>query len=145
MSSTNRATEHADVLLPHGAGEGRAGEKGQRVAFVGFDSTEDARRAAAAAFDALRPWLARQRRTSFVPGPRRILAERRTDRDSRLTLRGIPIGRLIEPADSARQGGYGFELMLPPGTGASAGVGAAHVVVDALAAHAATPSHGRSP
>lgn len=119
----------------------RARDNGSSVAFIGFESTDEARAAAAAAFDALRPWLAQQRRISFVPGPRRMLEERRTGRESRLTLRGMPIGRLIEPDDGGREAGYGFELMLPPGTGISAGIGAVRVAADALAARTAARSY----
>lgn len=115
------------------------------VAFVGFDTTDDARRAAGAAFDALRPWLARQRRTSFVAGPRRLLEAERNDGESRLTLRGVPVGRLIEPTSPDHESGYGFELMLPPASGLSTSVGAARVVVDALAAHSEGRRYERSP
>ena len=65
-----------------------------------------------------------------------MLETERGDGESRLTLRGVPIGRLIEPASPDHESGYGFELMLPPGSGLSTSVGAARVVVDALATHA---------
>ena len=123
----------------------RARRNAPSVAFVGFDTTDEARHAAGVAFDALRPWLARQRRTSFVAGPRRMLETERDDRGSRLTLRGIPIGRITEPAGPDHPHGYGFELMLPPGTARSTSVGAARVVVDALATHDAARSYARSP
>ena len=146
MTSINRANAPADSFRRNGAdGSVRAPENGPSVAFVGFDTTDEARRAAGAAIDALRPWLARQRRTSFVAGPRRLLEAERHDRGSRLTLRGIPIGRIIEPAGPGHPDGYGFELMLPPGTGRSTSVGAARVVVDALATHGEARSYERSP
>ena len=146
MTSTNRANVPADSFRRHGADDVvRARRKAPSVAFVGFDTTDEARHAAGVAFDALRPWLARQRRTSFVAGPRRMLETERDDRGSRLTLRGIPIGRITEPAGPDHPHGYGFELMLPPGTARSTSVGAARVVVDALATHDAALSYARSP
>jgi hypothetical protein len=74
-----------------------------------------------------------------------LLETERHDRGSRLTLRGIPIGRIIEPAGPGHPNGYGFELMLPPGTGRSTSVGAARVVVDALETHGQARSYERSP
>lgn len=144
MSSTNFATERADTFLRSGADAvARTSESTPRVAFIGFENPGDARRAAGAAFDALRPWLARQRRASFVPGPRRVLEAERDDRERRLTLRGIPIGRLIEPDDPTEKSGYGFELTLPPRAGASTSAGAARVVDGALAAQAAALRYER--
>ena len=140
MTSTNRADAHADSFRPTGASDAaRARRNGPSVAFVGFETTDEARRAAGAVFDVLRPWLAWQRRRPFVAGPRRMLEAERDDHESRLTLRGIPIGRLIEPAGPDHSAGHGFELMLPPGTGVSTSLGAARVV-DALATH----TEGRS-
>lgn len=66
-------------------------------------------------------------------------------REPQLTLRGVPIGRLIEPDDPSEQAGYGFELMLPPGSGASTSSGAARVVAATLAAHGEGRSYERSP
>ena len=123
----------------------RAQRNAPSVAFAGFDTIDEAHRAAGAAFDALRPWLARQRRTSFVAGPRRLLETERDDRGSRLTRRGIPIGRITEPARPGHPDGYGFELTLPPGTGRSTSIGAAQVVVDALETHDVARSYERSP
>ena len=146
MTSTNRANAPADSFHRHGPDDvARAQRNVPSVAFVGFDTTDEARRAAGAAFDALRPWLARQRRTSFVAGPRRMLETERDDRGSRLTLRGIPIGRITEPARPGHPDGFGFELILPPGTGRSASAGAAQVVVDALETHDVARSYERSP
>ena len=146
MSSTNFATERADTFLRSGA-EGvapaRARESTPNIAFVGFENAGEAQRAAGAAFDALRPWLARQRRTSFVPGPRRVLEAEHDDRERRLTLRGIPIGRLTAPDDPTEKSGYGFELTLPPRAGASTSAGAARVVDGALAAQAAALRYER--
>ncbi len=141
MSSTRFANERADTFLRGGAeGVAPARESTRSIAFVGFENAGEARRAAGAAFDALRPWLARQHRTSFVPGPRRVLED---DHERRLTLRGIPIGRLLEPGDPTEQAGYGFELMLPPRAGAATTAGATRVVDGALAAQAAALRHER--
>ena len=144
MSSTRFASERADTFLRSGAeAAAPARESTRSVAFVGFENASEARRAAGAAFDALRPWLARQHRTSFVAGPRRMLEAARDDRESRLTLRGIPIGRLIEPDDPTEKAGYGFELTLPPRAGAATSAGAARVIDGALAARDAALRHER--
>jgi hypothetical protein len=72
-----------------------------------------------------------------------VLEAERDDRERRLTLRGIPIGRLIEPDDPTEKSGYGFELTLPPRAGASTSAGAARVVDGALAAQAAALRYER--
>jgi len=146
MSSTNFATERADTFLRSGAEDvapARPRESTPNIAFVGFENAGEAQRAAGAAFDALRPWLARQRRSSFVAGPRRVLEAERDDRERRLTLRGIPIGRLIAPDDPMKKSGHGFELALPPRAGASTSAGAARVIDGALAARAAALRYER--
>jgi hypothetical protein len=74
-----------------------------------------------------------------------MLDTERHDRGPRLTLRGVPIGRIIEPTGSGSGNGYGFELMLPPGTGRSTSVGAARVVADALETHGEVRRFERSP
>jgi hypothetical protein len=73
-----------------------------------------------------------------------VLEARRTRAGTRLTLGGIPIGRLIERDASPRGTTHGFELTLPPGPSEAAGIGAARIVVDALAARAALPGYDRS-
>jgi hypothetical protein len=123
---------------PRGGVNHAARREGRALARQGFESAEDARRAARTAYDALRAWLARERRTASVPGPARPLWAERDGRRTRLTLGGVPIGRLVGPTDvsSGRQG-YGFELMLPPCLTASSRTSAARVIDDALARRAA--------
>ena len=72
-----------------------------------------------------------------------MLEAERDDRERRLTLRGIPIGRLIEPEDPTETSGYGFELTLPPRADASTRARAARVIDGALAARAAALSYER--
>ena len=108
------------------------------MAFLGFDNADEARRATDAAYDALRVWLARQRRTGIVPGPSIALGTRADDGPyTRLTLDGIAVGRIIEPDDALPYGSsYGFELLLPPGLAPSTWFGAAKVIDAALARRA---------
>ena len=107
--------------------------EGRAVALLGFETLEEAYHAARAAFDALRGWMARQRRTHFVPGPRRALRVRQDGSQTRLTLGRAPVGRLIEPNDPVlNRSDYGFELLLPPGLGAVTGISAAKVIDRAL-------------
>jgi hypothetical protein len=90
--------------------------EGRAVGFLGFDSANEARHAAGAAYGALRGWVARQRRMDLVPGSRRAaLQTRREGGLTWLTLGGIPIGRIVEPHERDRIGDavYGFELDLP--------------------------------
>jgi hypothetical protein len=113
---------------------------GGAIAFLGFESADEAARAAGTAYNALRAWFARQRRTTFVRGDRRALRARRRGDRTVLTLGGVTVGRVIEPADRARPGaGYGFELLLPPWLERAMAVGAADVIDFALAGRAAVP------
>jgi hypothetical protein len=112
--------------------------EGRAVALLGFETAEAAERAARAAFDALRGWLARQRRTEIVPGPRRVLRPRRDGSQVKLTLGRTPIGRIIEPNDEVLgRADYGFELLLPPGLGPVDGINAAQIIDAALSRRAA--------
>jgi hypothetical protein len=91
--------------------------EGRAVGFLGFDSANEARHAAGAAYGALRGWLARQRRMDLVPGSRRaVLHTRQEGGLTWLTLGGVAIGRIVEPHERGPIGGaaYGFELDLPP-------------------------------
>jgi hypothetical protein len=107
--------------------------EGRAVALLGFETADEAQRAAGAALDALRGWLARQRRTDFVPGPRRALRAQRDGSRTKLTLGKVPIGRIIEPNDAVlNRVDYGFELLLPPGMGSVAGISAAQIIDMAL-------------
>ena len=104
------------------------------VTFGGFSSAEDAHGAAASAFDALRSWLATQRRTAPVPGPARALRPKHDGERWHLHLDGVSIGGIIEPGDPRADDirGYGFELLLPPGLGPEAAVRASRVIADAI-------------
>jgi hypothetical protein len=115
--------------------------EGRAVALLGFETAEEAHHAARAAFDALRGWMARQRRTDFVPGPRRALRVRRDGSRTRLMLGPAPVGRLIEPNDPVlNRADYGFELLLPPGLGPVTGISAAKVIDTALTRRTAARS-----
>ena len=57
---------------------------------------------------------------------------RRDTTGTQLLLDGVPVGRIIQPAKALPQGGYGFELLLPPGVSTVAGIGAAQVIYTAL-------------
>ena len=112
--------------------------EGRAVALFGFETAEAAQRAARAAFDSLRGWLARQRRTRMVPGPTRTLRPRQSGSQVKLMLGGAPIGRLIEPNDAPlARPDYGFELLLPPGLGPVDGISAAKIIDAALSRRAA--------
>jgi hypothetical protein len=113
--------------------------EGRAVGFRGFDSAKEARRAAGAAYSALRNWLARQRRIDLVLASRRaVLYSRRDGGITWLTLGGIPIGRIVEPHERhpIDQGGYGFELDLPPLPRPVNPISAAQVIDAALARRA---------
>jgi hypothetical protein len=116
--------------------------EGRAVGFLGFGSADEARQAASAAYDAVRVWLARQRRTDLVRGPRRALCARHDGPLTWLTLNGVPIGRIVEPEESDALSGmsYGFELLLPPTLAADSGISAARIVDAALARRAAVTS-----
>lgn len=137
MSLNVLANDHGGFGLYRG--EEQVGwVEGRAVALLGFETADEARRAAGAAFDALRGWLARQRRTDFVPGPRTALRARRDGAHTRLTLGRVAIGRIIEPNDVVlNRADYGFELLLPPGMGSVAGISAAQIIDTALTRRAA--------
>ncbi len=91
--------------------------EGRAIGFRGFESAKDARQAASAAYGVLRDWLARQRRMDLLPGSRKtVLDTRREDGMTWLTLGDVAIGRIVEPheRDPLGDGGYGFELDVPP-------------------------------
>lgn len=113
--------------------------EGRTVGFQGFESGAEARHAASTAYDALRAWVARQRRTELMPGSRRALRARRDGAATWLTLGGIPIGRIVGPHERDPLGarGYGFELDLPPPLQPVIGISAAQVIDAALARRAA--------
>lgn len=133
MALSALATEHGGFRLYRGAEQVGWAESGA-VAFLGFASADEARRAAGAAHDALLAWLARQRRTTPIPGRRRALRTQHDGRRTRLALGGVPVGDVIRPDDTRSPGaGYGFELLLPPGLGPAAGLSAARAIESALA------------
>ena len=133
MSLNVFANEHGRSWF-HRGGERVGWADGRAVAFAGFASTDEAQRAAGAAYDALRPWLARQRRAAALTGGPAALRSQRDGRQTRLTLGGVAVGRVLRPTDTARWGsGYGFELMLPPGLTPVVGMTAARLVHAALA------------
>jgi hypothetical protein len=105
------------------------------IGFAGFDSDDDAVRAATVAYDALSDWLARQRRQEAAPRRGRRLRLRMEGGEHRLTLGDVAVGRLVAgPADDVVQGSScGFELLLPPRIGAPLTV--AHVLDLALQRH----------
>jgi hypothetical protein len=104
------------------------------VTFGGFSSAEDAHGAAASAFDALKSWIAQQRRTIPVPGPVRALRPKYDGQRWHLDLDGVSIGGIIEPGDPRAEGtgGYAFELLLPPGLGPGAADRASRIVADTI-------------
>jgi hypothetical protein len=137
MSLSILANDHGGFGL-HRGDEQVGWVEGRAVALLGFETADEAQRAARAAFDALRGWLARQRRTSFVPGPRRTLRPRHDGAQVTLTLGRAPIGRIIEPNDPVLgRADFGFELLLPPGFGPVDGINAAKIIDAALTRRAA--------
>jgi hypothetical protein len=137
MSLSILANDHGGFGLYRG--DERVGwVEGRAVALFGFETAEDAQRAARAAFDSLRGWLARQRRTHVVPGPARTLRPRQRGSQVTLTLGGATIGRIIQPNDARlARSDYGFELLLPPGLGPVDGISAAKIIDAALRRRAA--------
>ena len=113
--------------------------EGKSVGFRGFASSEAALSAANAAHDALRAWLARERRITLTPGRRRALRLRSDGATMSITLGGVPIGRIINfgTAAGSEVPDFGFELQLPPQVGAVAGLSAAQVIHNAIRTHAA--------
>jgi hypothetical protein len=89
--------------------------EGRAIGFLGFENGKEAQQAAAAAYGALRSWLARQRRMDLPPGSRRALRTRRDGGITWLTLGDVPVGRIVEAQERDPMGerGYGFELDLP--------------------------------
>ena len=137
MSLSVLANDHGGFGLYRGD-EQVGWVEGRAVALLGFETAVEAQGAARAGFDALRGWLARQRRTDFVPGPRRTLRPRRDGSQVKLTLGRAPIGRIIEPHDAVLgRADYGFELLLPPGFGPVDGISAAKIIDAALRRRAA--------
>ena len=137
MSLSILANDHGGFELYRG--DERVGRvEGRAVALFGFETAEDAQRAARAAFDSLRGWLARQRRTPMVPGSTRALRPRQYGSQVKLMLGTVPIGRIIEPNDAALgRSDFGFELLLPPGLGPVDGISAAKIIDAALSRRAA--------
>ena len=132
MSLAIHADDHGAFRLHRGA-EHVGWVQGRAVALLGFASANEARRAAAVAYDALRVWAARQRRTDIPPKRMRALRTGREGTRTMLLLDGIAVGRLLTPKDSpVHSSTYGFELLLPPGFGPVAGISAAQVIDTAL-------------
>jgi hypothetical protein len=144
MCSTRFFHEHTTTAHRDDGRHARRPDEATPLAFTGFDSVEEAERAAAAAYDAFREWLARERRTVYVPGPRRtVMAEQGAD-GVHLAAGPVRVGRIIEPDDSTPwAGGYGFELLLPPRLSRSSRLGAARAISRALADLATVPARGR--
>jgi hypothetical protein len=123
----------------HRHGEQIGWIEGRCIGFRGFDSAKEARHAAATAYTALRGWLARQRRTELAPGSRRATLQTRRDGGvTWLTLGDPAIGRIVEPheRDPFGNGGYGFELDMPPLLQPVNAISAAQVIDAALARRA---------
>ena len=113
--------------------------EGRAIGFRGFESAKDARQAASVAYGALRDWLARQRRMDLVPRSRKaVLNTRREDGMTWLTLGSVAIGRIVEPheRDPLGDGGYGFELDVPPVLQPVNAISAAQVIDAALSRRA---------
>jgi hypothetical protein len=122
--------------------------EGKSVGFRGFGSGDEALSAANAAYDALRAWLARERRIAQLPGRRRALQVRREGSQTTIALAGVAIGRIITYGADARTGEseFGFELTLPPQVGTVAGISAAQVIHNAIRTYmAATRREPQAP
>jgi hypothetical protein len=133
MSLSVLAHEH-DVFGLYRGDEQVGWIDGRAVALTGFENSKEAELAAQAAFDAVRRWLARERRLDLVTGPAKSLRPKRERSRTKLMLDGVPIGRILEPGESKLDGaGYGFEIMLPPGMNAVNGISAAKIMDTALA------------
>jgi hypothetical protein len=90
------------------------------IGFGGFENTGAAHRAATIAHDALTGWLARQRRIDAAPRNAGGLRVQRNGPVEQLTLGDVSVGRLFpHDGESDGDGGYAFELLLPPRVGAS--------------------------
>jgi hypothetical protein len=140
MCSSTFFDEHTTSAYRDESRHAHRPDDGTPLAFMGFDSVEEAERAAATAYDAFREWLARERRTVYVPGPRRAVTAEQGDDGVHLAAGPVRVGRIIEPEDSVPwAGGYGFELLLPPRLSRSSRLGAARVISMALADLAAVP------
>ena len=132
----------APTVFPERQAGFRAGPGGARlvstarrtVAFAGFGSADDAWRAAGAAYDALRAWIARERRTLPIPGDRRSLRARRDDGGGlRITLGRVTVGRIARREGDDGAPTYELSLLLPPGLTARGRRSAARVVDEAIA------------
>ena len=99
------------------------------IGFTGFGDRAAARRGAAVAYDALTGWLARQRRFDAPPRNGHALRVRRDGKTDQLMLGEVPVGHLVYRGAIA-DGGYAFELELPPRLGAT--LSAAQVMYYAL-------------
>jgi hypothetical protein len=142
MCSTRFFHEHTTTAHRDDGRHARRPDEATPLAFTGFDSVEEAERAAAAAYDAFREWLARERRTVYVPGPRRTVMAEPGEGGMHLAAGPVRVGRIIEPDDAPWAGGYGFELLLPPRLSRSSRLGAARAISKALADLAAGPARG---
>jgi hypothetical protein len=108
------------------------------VVFAGFHTAGEAYRMAVSSYAALRKWLVRQRRTGPLRGSGQVLRTRHDGRRWHLALQGVSVGGIVEPGDARAGGvgGYGFELLLPPGLGPHAADRALRVVASAIERHA---------
>jgi hypothetical protein len=103
--------------------------------------TSPARRAAAAANDALTGWHARQPRFDAAPRNGHALRVRRAGAIDQLAIGEIPVGRLLYHHGVGHgDGAYAFELLLPPRIGAP--LSAAQVMYRALERYRAVRDAG---
>ena len=100
------------------------------IGFNGFGDRAAARRAAVVAYDALTSWLARQRRFDAPPRNGHALRVRRDGGIDQLMLGEVSVGQLLYRGAGVADGGYAFELDLPPRVGAT--LSAAQVMYYAL-------------
>jgi len=100
------------------------------IGFNGFGDRATARRAAAVAYDALTGWLARQRRFDAPPRNGHALRIERGGGIDQLMLGEVPVGQLLHRGAGIADGGYAFELTLPPRIGAT--LSAAQIMYYAL-------------
>ena len=100
------------------------------IGFNGFGDRAAARRAAAVAYDALTGWLARQRRFDAPPRNGHALRVHRNGGIDQLMLGEVSVGQMLYRSAGVADGGYAFELNLPPRIGAT--LSAAQVMYYAL-------------
>jgi hypothetical protein len=137
LSIFDRGEGRFDLML----GDAEIGWVDDRaIGFTGFGVRAAARRAAAVAYDALTGWLARQRRFDAPPRNGNTLRVQRDGATDQLMLGEIPIGALLHRGTAVADGGYAFELLLPPRVGAT--LSAAQVMYYALERYRAARKAG---